>query len=100
MQGCPPTWSKVTKRQGNIDNPLSEETIGLFRDWDYQKKTLKAKENQILVASSTEYQANELLNRGLTFPEAGPRKKLYYPGEDALNVGILVSGGIAPELIP
>ena len=36
---------------------------------------------------------------GLTFPEARPRKFLYYPKDHGqLRVGIVVSGGIAPGI--
>jgi 6-phosphofructokinase 1 len=39
------------------------------------------------------------LHNGLCFPEAGPRKEHVFPRPDqTLNVGILVSGGIAPGI--
>jgi 6-phosphofructokinase 1 len=91
-EGCPQEWPEVDREIGNVENPIPEEDCGRFRDGKY-----------IMPAALSDYHFKEggrcLFNMGLTFPEAGPRKFLFYPNEnETLNVGILVSGGIAPGI--
>jgi len=76
-------------------NPVSEETIGTYRPHDAR----------IIVDTRSKYHdpASETDRRclarcALTFCEAGPRQHLYFPRGKALNVAVLVSGGIAPGI--
>lgn len=97
--GCPESWPEVTKNQGEIDNCLNEDEIGLYRDWDHQQNCLKTVEPLVIPAALSEFDISSLLEKGLSFPEAGPRKKLFYPYKDKkLKAAILVSGGIAPGI--
>lgn len=97
-EGCPRTWPKVDRRQAERENPIKND-IGGFRDQD-------SEDSQVIPVALADYHMNELEKRRclasleLTFPEAGPRKSLYYPKprQREMNVGILVSGGIAPGI--
>ena len=77
-------------------HPLKQGEIGYYR-----------KETASIVADARSgwrqgpsAQAEDLLTRTFTLPEAGPREFLCHPLEDRtdLRVGILVSGGIAPGI--
>ena len=92
-QGCPIKWPKV-RMIGEPDslNPILVEERGEDRD-----------QNSIIadVMGRNHGSGHCLMREGreLSFPEAGPRKKLYYPrGGKTLKVGIVVSGGIAPGI--
>jgi 6-phosphofructokinase 1 len=100
-QGCPRKWPHVKKKNGDIQNPISEERVGKYRDWDHKKR--KVKNTQVVSAALSDYHLmnhkNCLLRLNLSFPEAGPRKFIYYPDSRIrLRVGIVVSGGIAPGI--
>jgi 6-phosphofructokinase 1 len=82
--GCPSDWPRILREDATIPNPLMPDEIGDYRDPD----------KEIVV----DPRSGSIGSR-LTFPEAGPRALLSYPrsgGQGILNVGILVSGGIAP----
>jgi len=90
-QGCPPEWPCVVKRDADKDNPIPKDAYGYAR----------SESAGIVVDAGTAYPCDLCADAGgrpwyPTFPEAGPREKLYYPQGNALTVGILVSGGIAP----
>jgi 6-phosphofructokinase 1 len=100
-KGCPIQWSSVKRnRIREQQNPVEESMVGLYRDWDYSKKEIKSKDPQVIPAALSDYHDYCLKERNITFPEAGPRKVLYYPAKPNrdLRVGILVSGGIAPGI--
>ena len=68
-----------------IKNKLREEEIGKFRP----------PSARVVVTALTD--SGIATDGVLSFPEAGPRKCLYFGNEDRqLNVAIMVSGGIAP----
>lgn len=100
-QGCPERWPKIEKIEhddasAQYNNPILSDEIGKYRPDDWE----------IIVDTRTKYhspgassKSNCLKEMSITFPEAGPREKLLYPiNNDNLNVGILVSGGIAPGI--
>jgi 6-phosphofructokinase 1 len=99
-QGCPKEWPRVLKVAGNQENPVKESDIGLYRDWDRVRLDRREEDPQVIVAALTEFHTDRLISQRLTLPEAGPRKYLRYPRSrgGAFNVGILVSGGIAPGI--
>ncbi len=43
--GCVKRWPKVVKNVGEIENPVPEPEIGLYRDWDRQNKKTKEKDS-------------------------------------------------------
>jgi 6-phosphofructokinase 1 len=99
-QGCPREWPQVPKRSGSKLNMIDASEIGLYRDWNKDEGRRRAEEPQVVVSALADLHASGPANKALTFPEAGPRKFLYYPcrpGGD-LSVGVLVSGGIAPGI--
>lgn len=69
------------------ENPIPENIFGRFRK----------PEDRIFVEARTSIERQPDDN-SLTFLEAGPRKKVCFPFEERLRVGILVSGGIAPGI--
>ena len=69
-------------------NPLPEERIGKYRRQDAQV-IVDVRYNQLDKPSSSPTP---------TLLEAGPRELLLLPDSEQLNVGILVSGGIAPGI--
>lgn len=103
-RGCPELWPAVEKIGAGlptITNPIPLEIRGSFRE----------ESDTIIVDARSRYHCTSggknkccLENIGLTFPEAGPRENLVYPMEsrdgatDSLQVGVLVSGGIAPGI--
>jgi 6-phosphofructokinase 1 len=95
-EGCPSKWPNVEKNEGTIPNPVPESEIGVYRDWDYSGNKHKDIDPRVTSAALSEYHSGY----PMTFPEAGPRKFLYYPTrtDKGLTVGILVSGGIAPGI--
>ncbi|RJQ74586.1 MAG: hypothetical protein C4519_16400 [Desulfobacteraceae bacterium] len=100
-QGCPRVWPDVDKKEGVRVNPVGADAIGAYRDWD--ETSGQTKDPRVVVAALSDYhqsiQIGCPLNMGLTFAEAGPRRKHFFPQRnDDLTVGILVSGGIAPGL--
>lgn len=117
-QGCPRVWPTVTKNEGTIRNRVEASEIGLYRDWDYEKELRREEDPQVVATALTAFDTHHLMTQRLTFPEAGPRKFLYYPaqnrdvpqsdgalqkdqldqGDERFRVGILVSGGIAPGI--
>lgn len=88
----PTNWPEVVHWEGEIVNMISEDIIGKYRSDDAE----------VLVAALSNYHCTDscLLTNKLTFPEAGPRAKLYFPQKNgrSLKVGIIVSGGIAPGI--
>ena len=97
-QGCPKTWPQIERLPPTQENRVPESDIGLYRDWDQEHDKLKENEPRVVASALTDYHIDDLLDRGLTFPEAGPRKYLHYPTRRGLTIGIIVSGGIAPGI--
>ena len=115
-QGCPEEWPSVERQKAVADepNPLGEHItyrkdsaaivvdtrIG-WRDLDQSQiypATIAARSSDEIVAARSSDQSRDNQVPALTFPEAGPRARLCYPGGETLTVGILVSGGIAPGI--
>ena len=92
-EGCPINWPKVMK----IGTPVIQNPITVSERGDDRPE-----ENSIVVDVMGFNHCKKkfcLVERKLTFPEAGPRKTLFYPNNRiALKVGIVVSGGIAPGI--
>lgn len=103
LGGAPPEWPTVhvlkpPDGRRRINPATLQEHVGEWREPDAK----------ILVAALSQYHdagdigcdrhCCQLLN-GFCFPEAGPRKEHIFPQAGrSLNVGILVSGGIAPGI--
>jgi 6-phosphofructokinase 1 len=95
-EGCPIKWPKIEKMGTPfIDNPIPLEKRG----------DVRSDESDIIVDVRGRYHSGCgdnrycLSDKKLTFPEAGPRAMLYYPHhQEELNIGIVVSGGIAPGI--
>lgn len=91
--GLPPVWPHV-KKMPNFgecyhNNPVSG--MGEARPEDAK----------VVAAALTSFHPGStcIYKNQLTFPEAGPREKLFYPRPNSnLRVAILVSGGIAPGI--
>jgi len=91
IMGCPADWPEVVRWKANArENLLDEQTVGKFR----------ADDAKVVAAALSNYlDGFDLIQKKFYFPEAGPRKRLNYPRpEKNLNVGIVVSGGIAPGI--
>ncbi len=85
LLGCPERWPNVEMcGEATHDNQLREEVIGKRRPPDAC----------VFVKALTTRESSE--PPGLTFPEAGPRDRLYFAPDSTLRVAIMVSGGIAP----
>lgn len=99
-KGCPSQWPMVKRNRGNLKNRVNEKKVGLYRDWDYVTEKIKNEDPQVIPAALSDYHVCCLKKLKITFPEAGPRRQLYYPTDSNRNlrVGILVSGGIAPGI--
>lgn len=91
QRGCTPDWSKVEHNPFLTHlyaNPLGEDILGSYRSEDAQ-----------IVVDARVLRSCGPSCADLTLPEAGPRGTLrFHPSEETLNVGILVSGGIAPGI--
>lgn len=94
-EGCPPSWPQVVRWKGahGLVEDKAEDKLGAFRP----------DQSRVLASALTlQPDANDgdrsarIDDPGLLFPEAGPRRQLKYPLRGELNVGIVVSGGIAP----
>ena len=97
LNGLPPKWPKVKKMPDEDDttyhnNTVNKEILGEFRSYDAK----------VLAAALTSFHSNSGICKyrdQLTFLEAGPREKLFYPREgENLKVAILIAGGIAPGI--
>lgn len=104
-EGAPPRWPQVEHQAGTLDNPVPEHIIGRFRKpsagifvdarTDYPTPAVPKEGSETAVTDPPPAIAHRL-----AFPEAGPRAKLSYPRKQrrSLNVGVVVSGGIAPGI--
>lgn len=88
----PSYWPKIEHWKGDKKNAIKEDVIGKYR----------SDNAEVLVAALSDYHCTDtcLLKEKLSLPEAGPREYLYYPQNSRLmlNIGIVVSGGIAPGI--
>lgn len=90
--GCPVDWPTIDKKTADKDNPLPEAVIGAYRNEETQVAVDARRRNHDPTKDTAP------LAWDLTIPEAGPRALLRYPRNRRLEVGILVSGGIAPGI--
>ncbi|MDR2910115.1 MAG: TIR domain-containing protein, partial [Bacteroidales bacterium] len=91
--GLPSVWPHVTKISNSIVNYHNNTVKGIGE--------ARHEDAKVVAAALTSFHPEStcIYKNQLTFPEAGPRKKLFYPREDEnLRVAILVSGGIAPGI--
>ena len=105
LNGCPADWPQVQllNLPRNTRNRLDPEAVGAFREDTAREDTAR-----VLAAALSSYHKcpgwkgkesdNCMLDRGLWFPEAGPREKLCFSGARGLRAAVLVSGGIAPGI--
>jgi 6-phosphofructokinase 1 len=103
LKGCPEHWPEVERcGEATHDNPLPPGEIGNWR-----KPGARVLVKALRLDKDDELEEQEDLDApeegtapkdemALTFLEAGPRKKLYFPSDESLKVAIVVSGGIAP----
>ncbi len=101
QEGCPKKWPELRPQAGaKHKTPLKTSDIGGFRSpedtvlVDIRSKYHKPR----MTACQPEAGTCCLAAKGLTFLEAGPREMLLHGLQRPLNVGILVSGGIAPGI--
>lgn len=108
-EGCPETWPVLIPKDGKRhNNPLKPSEIGSFRSPEdtvlvdvrsiYHKPQNSGGKTPINSECQTQPGICCLAAKNLTFLEAGPRKMLLHGLEIQLNVGILVTGGIAPGI--
>ena len=98
LDGCPSEWPTVThwKSEHPRKNRLDPKNVGNWRPED----------SMVMAAALHQYhsvagdqETGDFFKKMFVLPEAGPREKLFYPrSQNALNVAILVSGGIAPGI--
>jgi 6-phosphofructokinase 1 len=98
LEGCPTVWPVLgPMHQDTFPNPIPESERGNNRP----------EHARVVAAALSQYHQSDekaecsscLIREKLYFPEAGPRENLYFPRESGeLNVGIIVSGGIAPGI--
>jgi len=114
-----PDTEKLHAHHKTYPNPLSEEVIGKFRKDErvlvdarsiyhtlgsrsFPQPGTKGTTATSEPGESTQKKPCCLLRDGLTFAEAGPRAELLLPLNrtkfGVLNVGVVVSGGIAPGI--
>jgi 6-phosphofructokinase 1 len=95
---------------GEIQNPIPEKDAGQYRkDKDRViPVTLAEFHHDLSIQGDDEFHNGICFcpkaGKSLTFPEAGPRKSVFFPNitienpKDTFNVAIIVSGGIAPGI--
>jgi 6-phosphofructokinase 1 len=116
LDGCPSSWPKVERWEELIRSYKGKwPEIGKWREKSYKSElrnvVFRRHGNDVLAAALSTYHRPKrntqlcleecMVEQGLCFPEAGPRAALYFPprtGANALNVAVLVSGGIAPGI--
>lgn len=97
LAGCPREWPEVKRTPALKENPVPPSKIGHFRDcWDDRDDSSPERDPRVLSAALTDYHLQGRPSAALSFPEAGPRKRIAFSKERCIHVGILVSGGIAP----
>jgi len=107
QQGCPLEWPQVKriipKTDCNfVDNPVLTHITGKHRP-STDQVIVDARSQYHTCTNDRESRCLIRLSQSLSFLEAGPRKKICYPlkrypQSDDLNIGIVVSGGIAPGI--
>ena len=96
-EGCPREWPDVERNQANEDNPAPQSQIGDFRDRvGNSDSSSQRRDPRVFSAALSDYLSSDVSPPALSFPEAGPRKSVAFSRDKRINVGILVSGGIAP----
>jgi len=98
-EGCPPSWPGVERIAGHpADVKVPHQNrLGAYRD---ESNDEQHKNAFVVGAALTTYHQECPMKQRLMFPEAGPRRTLYFPAQKplALKVGVVVSGGIAPGI--
>lgn len=116
--GCPIEWPKVERWEEIIRDFRGRwQGIVNWTDKPYKSRlrnvVFRQFGNDVLTAALSNYHNPKpdpgsmdcikgcMLRQGYCFPEAGPRKALYFPprpNSNSLSVAVLVSGGIAPGI--
>jgi 6-phosphofructokinase 1 len=93
-KGYPASWPKVKTLDRSINkikNPLDEKRFGTYRN-DSAAISVDARHH-----SPDNNNCIDSCEMNLSFPEAGPREKIFIL-PNPFNVAILISGGIAPGI--
>lgn len=106
LDGCPVKWPEVVCWKDNRKQ-LEKEN---YEKWKLEVGEPRDEDAVVVAAALSGYhrsirndddkeERDCMIKHGLYFPEAGPRKFIYFPTEgNVLRVAILVSGGIAPGI--
>jgi len=106
LDGCPTKWPEVVcwkdkrKRLKKEKSEKWKSEVGEPRDKDAVVVAAALSGYHYTTCNDDNKKELEcMIKLGLYFPEAGPRKFIYFPQEGhVLRVAILVSGGIAPGI--
>ena len=106
LEGCPDSWPQVVNvadeegEAGNSNVVLEEDDVGKWRPHDAHVVAAALSSYHSDNASSEVSKTSCLIQHGLFFPEAGPRRSIILPRApgNGLRVAVLVSGGIAPGI--
>jgi hypothetical protein len=98
--GAPLDWPYLQNERGQRENPLDPDKAGDFRGPLEEVGSGSEKHEVEGLVRAAALMNLGRTERPLTFPEAGPRRKLAWPqGDDKeLKVAILVAGGISPGI--
>ncbi len=103
MEGAPPRWPSVERRY-HATTPIPhagdlQDEVGRYRGHD-ERIVVDARASYLRETVGDECQCEGVLKYDLDFPEAGPRESHVYPTRRhrSVDVGIIVSGGIAPGI--
>lgn len=100
LEGCPDSWPEVVDwRTGSATQPnrLDEGAVGKWRADDARVVTAALRRATQGIADHEAGRTGAVVEE-LSFPEAGPRERLYFPRGKKLRVAVMVSGGIAPGI--
>ncbi len=103
VHGAPPRWPSLERvgetmsQEPNADDLQRE--VGRYRA-DNERIAVDARLSYLKETADDECRGGGVVRCGLDFAEAGPRQFHVYPrgGQGSVDVGIIVSGGIAPGI--
>jgi hypothetical protein len=71
-KGCPRTWPSVERQECRTESPLSEDDIGLFRDWNKNTKTFS--EPLVLAGGLKKMAVDGIIKKTCVFQKQGHGK--------------------------
>ncbi|HEY3377957.1 MAG TPA: 6-phosphofructokinase [Armatimonadota bacterium] len=106
LYGAPASWPLAVKWEQTLRalpgppvlNRVPPDEIGNWRDDACRVVAAALSGYHMHCTPPAVTEGCRMLDGGLTFLEAGPREHLHYDPSRALNVAIIVSGGIAPGI--